>query len=285
MRKTFLVSRLNRTLVAITAIALTIAVAWWTLPHIAKTDKQGIRLPIVMYHSLMNNSAQWGKWTCSPDVLEEDLQYLAQAGYRAVTLEQVYAHLITGEPLPENPIVLTFDDGFMNNLVYGLPLLEKYDQCGVIFPVGAYVYDPPAGPRSADYSYCLPEELRELYESGRFEIGSHSYGMHRDGARYGMKRQRGESVAAYADALSADLIPYQQLLQRDVGVAPMSLAYPFGVVSNEADGVLRSLGFRATLTCYERVSVVAGVDDLFSLGRFNRPSGVSAAAFFKKVGI
>ena len=59
-------------------------------------------------------------------VLDEQLQYLKAQGYHTVKLVDIYNTLSTGKPLPENPIVLTFDDGYKDAYTNALPLLQAY---------------------------------------------------------------------------------------------------------------------------------------------------------------
>ena len=69
-------------------------------------------------------------------------------------------------------------------------------------------------------------------------------------------------------------------------VTPQVFAYPYGFSSPEATPVLKSMGFVAALTCKERVNRLTGdPDQLYDLGRFNRPSGVSTQAFMDRVGL
>ncbi|MEG1968483.1 MAG: polysaccharide deacetylase family protein, partial [Clostridia bacterium] len=58
----------------------------------------------------------------------------------------------------------------------------------------------------------------------------------------------------------------------------------YGFVDQEGERILRELGFCATLSCFERInSITRNPDCLFSLGRYNRPAGISTQRFMKKV--
>ena len=94
-----------------------------------------------------------------------------------------------------------------------------------------------------------------------------------------------ESVAAYSAALSEDLSRLQSILSEKSGVTPTVFAYPYGAISSEAVFVLQSLGFRAALTCEERVNYLSSLapDRLYRLGRFNRPSGESTEEFMARI--
>ena len=100
--------------------------------------EKGITLPVIMYHSLLKDPARSGKYILPPDVLREDLQYLKGKGYQTVTMNEVIGYVSGEGILPEKPVLITFDDGFYNNLTYLLSILEEYDAKAVLSVVGEY---------------------------------------------------------------------------------------------------------------------------------------------------
>lgn len=60
-----------------------------------------------------------------PSDFEAQMNWLAKHGFRAVTLHQVYEYWLRGAPLPEKPVVLTFDDGSLGQHTHALPVLRK----------------------------------------------------------------------------------------------------------------------------------------------------------------
>ena len=75
-----------------------------------------------------------------------------------------------------------------------------------------------------------------------------------------------------------------QTLITDAGLpAPTCYTYPFGACSKESETLLKSMGFRCTLGCEERINTVTrNPDCLFELGRFNRPAGQSTESFLHR---
>ncbi|MCK9239449.1 polysaccharide deacetylase family protein [Desulfocurvus sp.] len=89
-------------------------------------------LPVLMYHYV----SSWpNPIAVDPDVFESHLEGLAGAGYRGVGLAEAEAFLRDGEPLPDKSVLLTFDDGFLDNYVNAWPLLAKHGHKGTIFAV------------------------------------------------------------------------------------------------------------------------------------------------------
>ncbi|MBQ2752411.1 MAG: polysaccharide deacetylase family protein, partial [Oscillospiraceae bacterium] len=179
------------------------------------------------------------------------------------------------------------DDGFLNNLTYGLPLLEKYGMKATVAVVGSYSerFSDTPDPNPA-YAHLSWDDITELTQSGRVEIANHSYDMHKKEGRKGTRRKFGEDEADYYAALVQDVGKTQSLLEQHCGIVPTAFAYPYGSISRESVAVLQEMGFNVLFTCSEKVNMINGeVDQLLSLGRFNRPKGISTERFMKRLGI
>ena len=242
-------------------------------------------LPIIMYHSILKDPERAGDYVVSPATLEGDLAYLKEQGYETVVMADAIAYVNGDGTLPDKPVMLTFDDGYYNNLLYALPLLEQYDMRAVLSVVGCYTerftQTPDPNP---NYGHLSWTELRELQETGRFEIQNHSYDMHGLGERQGSSKRRDESESAYRRAFFEDTERMRDALQEH-GLAASTYTYPYGAIGPNTTEYLREMGFSASLSCFERINVlsVGDADCLFCLGRYNRPSGLSTLDFMARV--
>jgi len=252
-----------------------------------QTAAQGRPLPILMYHGILKDPARGGDYVISPQLLESDLAFLKSRGYTSLLPSELYEAVTKGEDLPPKPVMITFDDGFLNNLTYGLPLLEKYDMKATVAVVGSYSerFSDTPDPNPA-YAHLSWDDITELTQSGRVEIANHSYDMHKKEGRKGTRRKFGEDEADYYAALVQDVGKTQSLLEQHCGIVPTAFAYPYGSISRESVAVLQEMGFNVLFTCSEKVNMINGdVDQLLSLGRFNRPNSISTERFMKKLGI
>ena len=252
---------------------------------IKEGQTEGIRLPIVMYHSILGVSSRQGQYVVSPEVLENDLKFLKDKGYTTIVTEDLVKYVKHGVLLPEKPIMLTFDDGFYNNYLNCMPLMEKYDCKMILSPIGAEtVRYSESGEENVAYSYVTWKRLKEMHESGRVEIQNHSYNMHSaKGGRNGSKKKSMETLSEYQSVFSEDVLKMQNLITEQVGVTPTAFAYPLGAISKESLPILKELGFQAAFTCESKVNVLTGDgEQLYHLGRYNRPAGISTEAFFAK---
>lgn len=286
----FVSFRVNRVVVALCAIAAaSLAILSASNVSAAHTDvpSDGVKLPIIMYHSMLKEQKRLGKYVVSPDTFESDLRYLQANGYCSVTVQDLIDYVHTQKPLPEKPVMLTFDDGYYNNYTYAYPLAKKYGTKLVIAPVGYYT--DLFSKQDADhpnYSYLTWGEISEMMSSGLVEFQNHSYNLHGTCGRLGVQKRWWESSTAYAALLQSDVGKMQAEMKENTGYLPIAFVYPYGASSKESDLILKQMGFQATFLCTEKINVITKDPEcLYSLGRFLRPSGISSEVYFRKIGI
>lgn len=217
----------------------------------------GVRVPILMYHLVLENS-DGNRYTVSPAAFAADLKYLNEQGYTSIMMRDLIDYVYEGTELPQKPVILTFDDGYYNNYAYVYPLLKEYDARAVISVVGAYT-DKYSGidDTNVNYAYLTWDNLKEMTESGYVEIQNHTYDLHSlDKGRQGCKKKNGEGESEYKAMLNHDLSMVQEECREHLGKAPDTFTYPYGFISDESLEVVRSLGFKASLTCNEGINII-----------------------------
>lgn len=231
------------------------------------------RLPVLMYHSLYAGGGDM--WVIPPAEFEQDLRYLRENGYESVGVADLTAFVYDGVPLPEKPIMLTFDDGYYNNLTQALPLLEKYDMKMVLSVIGSYtdMWSSNGELLSEDYSHLSWKQLNTLLESGRVELSNHTQNMHRSfEGRSGCIRKSGENLQSYRELLDEDVGALQKNIRNNCGVTPICFAYPFGNKCPDSLAALQEMGFLVTLSCYSGMNHLTQGDPscLYDMHRNNR---------------
>lgn len=250
------------------------------------TSEDYIEVPIIMYHSILKDSSRSNKYTVTPTVLEEDLKYIKDKGYTTVTITDLISYVYDNKPLPENPIVLTFDDGHYNNYGYLFPLLEKYDMKAVISIVGSYTDKfTETDEANLNYSYLRWKDIKELMDTGRIEFQNHTYNLHSNtGKRIGTKKIKGETDEHYKSILKDDILKLQQEFEGNTNYTPQCFTYPFGGISNSSLDIIKELGFKASLSCEQGINkLTKNPNSLYLLKRYNRPSYISTYNFFQKI--
>ena len=122
---------------------------------------EGYDVPVLMYHGVTND--MWGmtELFVKPESMEEQIAWLTQNGYTTIWFEDL-PHVDE----IEKPVILTFDDGYMDNYTELYPILQKYNAKATIFVVTGIV---DYNPRS-----LTTEQIRELSDSGLVSIQSHT---------------------------------------------------------------------------------------------------------------
>lgn len=271
---------------AIILLALLITAAGknhWTAFNESSDDP--IFVPIIMYHSIVDNPDRAGDYAVTVETAENDLKYLSENGYKSVSVEDIVNYVKYNKPLPEKPVVITADDGFYNNSYFLLPLLEKYDMNATVSVVGYFSeYVAENDPHVPDYSYLTWDDIKEMNKSGRIEFGNHTYNMHSNSYRKGCSKLSCETEEEYAEVFKGDVGLMQSLMKINTGITPVVFAYPFGYISDESIPLLKDLGFSAALNCYEKPNYITHDEEcLYELNRYNRPANLSTDEFMSRL--
>ncbi len=247
-------------------------------------------IPVIMYHSITDRPSRAGDYLVLPETFYNDMKYLSDIGRETVTAAQVYDYAANGGELPESAVIITFDDGFLNNLTYALPVLEEFDMCGTVNIVGSYSEKAAAeNDPDPNYAYLTANDISYLAESGRFEIGSHTYDMHSLSGRRGCSRNYDESDKDYTDALLQDCNNENRFLLENCGLVTDVFAYPYGYISEGSKEILVSCGYKILFTCREKHNIIEKNSlkegEPLLLNRYNRAYGLSSEDFMEKAGI
>lgn len=247
------------------------------------TESEPVHLPIIMYHEVKYKKL--GKDAISPYEFESDLKFLQNNQYHTITMTQLIDYVYHDEPLPEKPIILTFDDGYLNNYRFVLPLIKQYQVHIVFSLIGKNTDDFTEYPSdNIDYSHVTWDQLNEMIDSGYVEVQNHTYNLHsnKKGKRTGCMQDPNESLDDYQLLLTRDILILQDKLLTKTGQLPNTFTYPYGKSSEKTDEILKKLGFRATLSCNYGINVITKDPEvLFGLKRISRSHGTTMEKVLK----
>ena len=244
-------------------------------------------VPVLMWHNLAEESS--GDMTISVDTFRAQIEALHEAGFKTVSLQQLYDYVHFGTELPEKPIVLTFDDGYFSNYEYAFPILQEYDMQATIFAIGVSVgKDTYKDTDHAMTPHFGVDEAREMVASGLISVQSHTYDMHQwppfeDGnaqVRETLLPFDGEADADYEAAVEADFAESRELLESITGQPVNALAFPEGAYVTLTQDALRSAGAELTFTTVRAVNtVVKGLpQSLCAMPRFGMTESTAMTA-------
>lgn len=244
-------------------------------------------VPVLMWHNLAEESS--GDMTISVDTFRAQIEALHEAGFRTVSLQQLYDYVHFGTELPGKPIVLTFDDGYFSNYEYAFPILQEYDMQATIFAIGVSAgKDTYKDTDHAMTPHFGADEAREMVASGLISVQSHTYDMHQwppfeDGnaqVRETLLPFDGEADADYEAAVEADFAESRELLESITGQPVNALAFPEGAYVTLTQDALRSAGAELTFTTVRAVNtVVKGLpQSLCAMPRFGMTESTDMTA-------
>ena len=255
-------------------------------------DANTVRLTMLMYHQVTDNAED--SPAVSPEVFESHIKALSDAGYTAISFEELRDYVVNGIPLPDQPVMITLDDGYTNTYDSAYPILVKYNMKATIFIVGVYfgesvykgAYYLPIEPHFGD------SEAGEMAASGIISIQSHSYDMHQfmpyetDSPRLGILRRSGESKEEYIDTFIEDFTLSADQIENITGERPFVYSYPFGRRTKLAERLLKDMGVTVTvITGADFCTVVRNKPgSLFGLGRLNVTNDMTANELLKTIG-
>lgn len=211
-----------------------------------------IRIPILMYHSIDDSSAA----ACvTPKRFEEQMAYLRRVGYQAVNLDAVCGYMAQNASQPFKPIVITFDDGYRDNLEKAYPILMKYEMCATIFLATDHLGFSNrwnAGEGVPQRPLMTWEEIREAAKEPLFSFQSHT-SSHPKLTRIPISQVREEMLRS------------KQVIEDRLGRPCYHFAYPYGDFNEDVKKVAEETGYRAA--CSTRWGHNRPGDDLYSLYR------------------
>lgn len=221
---------------------------------------ESVTVPILLYHHISDRPGD-----ITLQKFREDMENLAKAGYTAVFLEDLQIFIEEGTQLPEKPVVITFDDGYLSNYQYAWPVLKELGMKGDIAVIGW-----SAGlDRDKDDQEIIPhfswEQASEMVSSGAIRIHPHSYDMHEfssdaDVSRVGVLRRPDESYGEYIAAFVEDLKKVGSMIRLKLGYSSNVFVYPYGESSPMTEKLLESFGYDITLGTKDGLNVVTEGD-------------------------
>lgn len=207
-----------------------------------------LKVPILMYHYLSTPPEDADIYrvdlSVSPDSFREQLSYLRDNGYSTIDFYDLSRAITNQGDLPEKPIILTFDDGYIDNYEYAFPILQEHGFIATFFIVTDFVDKGRAG-------YMDWPMIEEMAAAG-MRMESHS-------------RNHPDLRTLSRDGLIWEMLGSQETLAAHIGYTPRYFAYPGGTYDATSIETLDDLQFWGAVTT--KGGTWHGFDDRFEWSR------------------
>lgn len=234
-------------------------------------------LPILMYHHIEETTDGNNSAIVSRDKFENDMIELKAGGFTPILFEEAIEYVHFGKALPQNPIVITFDDGYRSNYLQAYPILEGLGMKAVIGVIGHAIGDSTyKDTDKAMIEHFSIEEGKEMSLSGIIELQNHSYDMHQvpyfdgEACRKGAVRRFSESPKEFEKAFYTDLSLMQDELN-SMNAKGNIYIYPYGRYNQFTEKLLKANGLMGSVTVNAGINEIIQGDpsSLFQLKRYN----------------
>ncbi|KAB8136759.1 polysaccharide deacetylase family protein [Gracilibacillus oryzae] len=250
--------------------------------HITAEDGDGVNVPVLMYHHIAEDPSLLNWMIISPEKFRQDMTAIKEAGFNPIHLKDLAAYVNGEGELPEKPVVITFDDGYLSNYQYAYPVLKELNMKATIFMIGWSAGRDTHRIEGADfYPHFTWQQAQEMHASGLIELQNHSFDMHEgnDAERFAALPKEGETTGDYARAFMGDTLKIEEQIEQNVGNDVFAYAYPYGEYVLQTEQMLKDLDYDVTLSVNSGMNTIRRGDpsSLFALKRINAGTEISSS--------
>lgn len=211
-------------LLSVLITGLSLRYHWWRFPVSYKVPR------VLMYHMInehLPNQKKRNKWRVKPEDFEKQIAWFAEHGWHAYTISE----LAEAQVLPDKSFCITFDDGYEDNYLNALPVLEKYGFKATIYLVPHYGYNSWENFEDKKFDKLLSkEQIIKMQESGLIEFGSHTLN-HQN--LLNISREEAKKEIALS----------KKEVEALTGKACRAFAYPYGKYDEVTAGFVQDAGY------------------------------------------
>ena len=183
-------------------------------------------IPVLLYHDVQQQyDPDKAAIAVTPERFDEHVAALLNNGYTPVSFEDVYNASIGKFAMPEKPVIISFDDGYLTNYTYAFPIICKYGVKTTIFIITKTVGTMEKNP------HFTWEQAREMQKSGLVSILSHTYNHH-------------DLLTLDSYEVERELRLSRYLIEKNLGTKCEIVAFPFGSHNADIEASARNAGYK-----------------------------------------
>lgn len=188
-----------------------------------EASENGTKVLVLNYHKIDNMNISL---SVLPEDFDEQMKYLYEHGYHTITPDELYDSLEGTGTLPDNPVLITFDDGYRDNYDNAYPILQKYDFKATVFVVTSFLGKYP--------NYMTWDQAREMDANG-ISIESHTV-------------DHKSMTDLTDDQLRTELVNSKKKAEQELGHPVDYMAYPTGTYNLHIAQLVKEAGYKAAFT-------------------------------------
>lgn len=228
----------------------------------------GTEFITLTYHDVVDSRDELTNDAVTTDHLVGHFEWLKVNRYNPISIDDLEAARSGIRPLPDNPVLLSWDDAYVSFYTHVLPLLRAYNYSAVLAIVGSWMapesgefvqYGRQQVPRGKFMSW---EQLQETHDSGLVDIASHSYNLHKgilsnqfgdripatNARKFDPATSRYETDRQYRQRIRDDLQASSDQIFQHLGFRPRVMVWPYGHYNKIAVDIAAEIGMSITLT-------------------------------------
>jgi peptidoglycan/xylan/chitin deacetylase (PgdA/CDA1 family) len=186
-------------------------------------DNRGV--PVICYHSIGEDPSGKNPIIISVEKFRQHLQTIKDDGYTTLTMAQLSDYVLRDKPIPEKSVVLTFDDGYIDNYTNVFPILKEFNMNATIFVISTYL---------DGVFYMTPNQVKEMSDYG-IDIESHTV------------THRRLSELSYEEQLN-ELKKSKDTIEGITGKPIIAIAYPEGKFNEDTKKAMMEAGYSMGFT-------------------------------------
>jgi biofilm PGA synthesis lipoprotein PgaB len=237
---------------------------------------------VLTYHAVPLKASPDDEFSVSQNDFVEQMEYLRTHGYHPVSLDDILRANKGKKELPENPVLLTFDDAYISYYKFVVPLLEKFGYPSVLAVVGSFIDNPPQGLPEPLMNW---EQIKEVASKRLVEVVSHTYDLHKGiqynpqgnvwaaGAirAYDPNKKTYETEDGYRARIEADFETQKALFIRQLDFIPRGIVWPYGKYTAISMEIALKANYNFTFTLEEGFAHVEHLHEINRIMVKNKP--------------
>ena len=235
-------------------------------------DKKKYEVPVVMYHRVINNSENEGIYGTYiyENIFRQHMQYLKDNNFDVITFEDLNK-IGWRNRFQRNKkyIMITFDDGYVDNYNLAFPILKEFGFKATIFLMGESTYNEWDVNAGGEKQFELMDKfmIKEMQDYG-IEFGAHTF-------------NHPKLNKLSEEEIRHQIVDVKKPLEEKIEKEIITFAYPYGILNDYAKKMAREAGY--TFTVSTDSGSVCLSDDLYQIRRIAIFPNTNLFSFKRKV--